>query len=233
LTTRTQQLAVAVGLAVILVVVAIVVSQGGSDDEEDRSADEVTAIFEDIPQSGMELGDPDAPVVVSEFGDMQCPFCADFAADAIPQIVEDYVRPGRIRLDFQALTFIGPDSDSLARLVAAASLQDRAWETIELLYDRQGAENSGYATDEFLAEIAAEVPGLDAEQALADADTSPEVDRILQRATAAATELGINSTPSFAYAVDGSPQQVLDGVGLDAASFAAAIDPVLADAEGG
>jgi protein-disulfide isomerase len=223
-----QRLFVALALAAILVGAAIVVSQGGSNDDAEVSDEpaEIADRFAGIEQDGMMLGDPAAELTVLEFADPQCPFCADFAADGLPGVIDDYVRPGTIRLDFAALTFIGPDSEAMARLIAAASLQDHAWETIDLLYARQGTENSGYATEEFLAEAAADVPGLDAEQVLAARD-SPEVDALLDAAQRSAERLGINSTPTFVAVGEVGESQVLDLGALDADAFAGAIDLLL------
>jgi protein-disulfide isomerase len=225
MTGRGQKLFVALGLAAILVIVAIVVSQSGSDDggSGDDPA-ELSARFDGIEQRGMVLGDPAAEVTVSEFADLQCPFCADFATDTLPEVIDEYVRPGTISLEFEALAFLGPDSESLARLVAAASLQDLAWQTLDLAYARQGTENSGYATEEFLTEIAEDVPGLDAEQALADR-TSPEVDAILADARDRAKAAGVNATPTFTV---GDEQLQVDS--LDLAGFEAGLEPFLSSA---
>jgi protein-disulfide isomerase len=229
--TRGQRLLLAVGLAAILVVVAILVSQGGSNDDEGEDATGGSAQFAGIEQDGTVIGDPGAELTVTEFADPQCPFCAEFAAEALPGVIDDYVRDGRVKLDLQVLAFLGPDSEALARLVGAASLQDRAWETADLLYDRQGEENSGYATQEFIAEAAADVPGLDAERALADRD-SARVDAILAEAQELAGELGVESTPSFVAEGQGVGPRPLELASLDAEAFAAAIDPLLAGTDG-
>jgi hypothetical protein len=63
----------------------------------------------------MALGRPDAPVTLVEIADYQCPFCAAFARDALPEIVQKYVRTGKVRIEFRALAFIGPDFGRGAR----------------------------------------------------------------------------------------------------------------------
>ena len=113
-----------------------------------------------IPQSGISLGSPDAPVTMVEFADLQCPFCAEYHRNVFPTLLKRYVRTGKLRLELRLLRFLGPDSDRLARVAAAAAAQNRMWQFVGLAYQRQGAENSGYATDDFINTLAADA-GLD------------------------------------------------------------------------
>jgi hypothetical protein len=55
-------------------------------------ADVVESLFDGIPQDSDALGDPDAPVTLVEYADLQCPFCAQWASRTLPDLVEDYVR---------------------------------------------------------------------------------------------------------------------------------------------
>lgn len=223
--TRTRNLLIALGLTAVLAVAVVVATQGGSDEDDTlpgSDAADLEALFEGIPQDGTLVGDPDADVTVVEFGDLQCPFCARFAA-AVPELIEEHVRPGNVRLDFQPLDFIGPDSEPLARLVGAAALQDMAWPMAEVLYSRQGPENSGYATSDFLREAAEAVPGLDAEKAIEDMD-SPEVDEILSQASALAEEVGVSGTPAFFVRTSDGGYEELELRSLDAPSFTEALE---------
>ena len=56
------------------------------------------------------LGNPDATVRMLQFEDLQCPICKKYTDDAFPAIVDEYVRPGRVKIDFRGLAFLGPDS---------------------------------------------------------------------------------------------------------------------------
>jgi protein-disulfide isomerase len=221
--------------AVAVVAVAIAVSQGTDDEPADgggnapaagRSAD-VGPLFEGMPQDGVSLGDPDAPATLTEFADLQCPFCAEYAREALPAVIDRYVRPGRVRLELQLLSFIGPDSQRGAQLAAAAAQQDRMWQFSDLFFNHQGAENTGYATDTFLRRLARETPGLDVQQAFADRD-SPAARRLLRQSQAQATALGVDSTPTFLLRRGAAPPQPLQLPALDAQTVTAALDQALA-----
>ena len=66
-----------------------------------------SSVLAGIRQSGTVLGRADAPVTVYEFADIQCPYCANVSRDVLPSVVREYVRTGRIRLDFRPLEFLG------------------------------------------------------------------------------------------------------------------------------
>jgi len=208
--------AVLLGLALAMAGLVLV---GGRDEpagavrgDGPLGAVEVREMLAGIPQEGIALGEPDAPVTLVEFADLQCPFCRDFALETLPLVVRDYVRTGKVRLEFQALAFLGPDSERAARAVAGAAAQDRLWNLTDLFYFNQGRENSGYATDEFLDGLLAAIPGLDAARVRRDG-AKPAADRLLGDAEALAARHGIDSTPSFLLGrTGGSERRVLSGV---------------------
>jgi protein-disulfide isomerase len=206
-------------VAAIIVAVLVVVSSGGTDDAPERQAGETVAgqtevreRFEGIPQDGIALGDPDAPVTLVEFVDMQCPFCADFARQGLPTILEEDVREGRVRLEIRTMAFIGDDSQTLARAVAGAAEQDRGWEALDLFFINQGRENSGFADEDYVRDTLSAIGGLDVDKALADGEGAAGTTAI-NEAQALASRLGIASTPSFAIGRTGesvAPIEVTD-----------------------
>lgn len=221
------------GLTVIgaAILVALVVALTGSETENAATgapvadAAEVRTLLAGIPQDGFVLGRPDAPVTLVEYADLQCPFCARFAIATLPEIVERWVRPGRLRIEYRPLAFIGDDSIRAARVAAAAAAQDRAWHFTELLFHNQGGENSGYVDDGFLRTLLDAIPGLDATRALVSSER-PAAQDAIDRATASAATDGVRSTPSFLIGrtADGRAGLKLLDVGNDADAFGDAIE---------
>lgn len=212
--------------AVVVVGVLIVVSQSGSDTGGDTTiegADRINAELAGLPQDGITLGDPKASVTITEYGDLQCPVCAAFAAQVMPDLISNEVEPGNARIEFKNFNIIGPDSEDAAKAALAASKQGRYWQFIDLFYANQGAENSGYVTDAFLEAVAEGAGVADLDQFNADRD-DPALAQQLAAVQDEAASLGLDATPSFV--VDGPAgtktlvaptldqlQQAIQGVG--------------------
>jgi protein-disulfide isomerase len=178
-------LAAVVGLSALL----IGASRVSSDASTAQATAPDTSSFAGIPQAGLVLGEPDSPVTLVEYGDMQCPYCGEWARSTLPVLVDEYVRPGKVRIVFRGLAFVGPDSERALRAVLGASRQNRSWDVLDALYRRQGAENGGWVTEELLAEVAGP-------RAVAEG-SKPWVDRQLATAAEAAEAAGVKGTPAF------------------------------------
>jgi predicted DsbA family dithiol-disulfide isomerase len=179
-------------------------------------------LFAGIPQHGTVLGRPDAPVRIVEFADLQCPYCQEYTAQALPQLVRDYVRTGRAQMQFENLSFIGPDSVRAGHVAAAAAAQNKLWDFVDLLYLNQGAENTGYATPAYLQRVLQAIPGLNVAAALR-ASATPAADAALADATNAAAQDGINGTPSFLIGRRSGPLRPFQPQSLSAGPFETAV----------
>lgn len=183
-------------LAVVLVLIVVNSSGGSGGDAADvQGAKEIDAALVGIPQDGLVLGDPKAPVELVEFGDLQCPVCAGYAKEILPPIIENQVKKGEVKIDFRNLTIIGEESVPAGAAALAAGEQGRGWNYLELFYENQGAERSGYVTDEFL-EAVAKAAGVE-DIAKWNQDRKKMTGEV-EKTTAEAAELGYNATPSFA-----------------------------------
>jgi protein-disulfide isomerase len=218
-----KQLVIASVAAIFIVGVLIAVSRSGGDGKGLAGGAEAAAIFAGIPQDGRLLGRRSADVTMSEFADLQCPFCARYARDALPELVRRYVRPGRVRMELNFVRFLGPDSDPAARAAVAASLQDKMWEFAEVFYANQGAENSGYVDEAFIRDVAEAVPGLDADRLMRDRG-APLVEREIAANEYRARPLEVTSTPTFFLARHGRTPRRLTFTSLEADAFAPALE---------
>jgi protein-disulfide isomerase len=215
--------ALAIGIAVALVVLTIV---SRSSDDDSRPTPTAVVDFDGIPQDGVVLGSPDARVTLIEYADLQCPACRAYAETYLPEVVERYVRPDRVKTEFRGIAFIGPDSETALRYVLAAGLQDRLWHLQEALYRNQGGENSGWVTEELVVELAAEIPELDVQQLLGDAQ-SDRVTAMMTEAASQAAAAQISGTPTLALQV-GSEEPYLLEAGINLSALSAALDQALA-----
>ena len=217
--------------AVAVVGVLIAVSQSGGDDESGlgggesiSGVSEVSQRFRGIPQDGALLGDPGAPATMIEFVDLQCPFCAEYTRDALPTVIDRYVRTGKINIELRPISILGPDSSKAAGGAAAAAQRNRIWQFVDLFYLNQGQENSGYVTDDFLRRIArgSGVPPAD----VISASQAPESIPLLRQSAAEAQRDGISSTPSFLLRQGGETQGIAVS-SFEPGEFTAALDEAL------
>ena len=183
-------------------------------------------LFAGITQNKNVLGNPKAPVTMVEFADLQCPFCRDYALAALPTIIRDYVRPGKVKLVFAGIAFIGPDSETALRATYAAALQNRLWNFLDLLYRNQGAENSGWVTDPLLRAVAQAIPGVDV-GTLLSARQSTEVDNALLATQQQASNARVTSTPSFFAGPTGGTLNRINLTSLTPSAFRPTLDALL------
>jgi protein-disulfide isomerase len=211
-------------VAVVLVVVALVASGGDDAGPADGSAS--SALLAGIPQDFTVLGDPEAEVTLIEFADMQCPVCQRYAEDAFPGLVDQYVKPGDVKMQLRGLTFIGPDSEKALRYVLAAGLQDRAWQMADALYAAQGAENAGWVTEDLAREIGAGIDGLDVDKMIADTGTET-VTKEIEASRQEGDRLQVGGTPTFFIQIGDEDPYQIQPTDLTAEAFQPALDDAL------
>lgn len=194
-------------LAVVVAVVLAVVLTGrssesrpaapaiGSLDGALSGAAAVRGLFRGIPQGGTTLGRSRAPVTMVEYVDAQCPYCRAFETAVLPDLIRRYVRRGTLRIELRMWAFIGPDSARGQAAVLAAGDQNRAFDYLALLYQHQGAENTGWLDDDLVTQVAASIPGLRVHRLLEERGSSA-VAAAAGEVAALAQEDGVTGTPS-------------------------------------
>ncbi|MFN8675277.1 MAG: thioredoxin domain-containing protein [Thermomicrobiales bacterium] len=146
-----------------------------------------------IPLNGMTMGAADAPVQMVEWGDYQCPACGILARSIEPQLVSEFIEPGKASFEFRNFAFLGPESQRAAAAAVCADEQDAFWPFHDTLYANQHGENQGAFSDDRLRAMAEKV-GLDMptfNTCLDDAATAGAV----AASTASGRDQGVNATP--------------------------------------
>src|SRR5829696_7628785 len=226
---RVQYLSLAAFAAVAVIVALIVISQSGDDDNDSPSAAagvkdvaRVNSELKGLSQSGQTLGDPSAPVTVTEFGDPQCPVCKDFSQQVAPGLISSEVKTGDVKYVYQPYLINGPDSEPAMKAVLAAGEQSRFWNYLQLFYENQGEENSGYVTDDFLTNIA-NAAGVSDIGRWNESRSSSKWDAVIAKGTTDAEGFGFNGTPSL---VAQGPKGTQTINGFDLSEIQAAIQQV-------
>jgi protein-disulfide isomerase len=166
---RLRMIAAVVIGAVAVIAVAIAISSGSGSKGlakgtgATRTVAAVEQLLDGIPQSGVRLGSPAAPVTMYYYGDLQCSVCQAFTLSSFAQLVSRDVRAGRVQVIYRALETATQDPQTFqTQQVAAlgAGQQNHFWNYAELFYRQQGAEGSGYVTESYLDALARQVRGL-------------------------------------------------------------------------
>jgi len=175
-----------------------------------QGAPDANSLFKGIPQKGLVLGDPKAPVTMEMFVDVQCPVCQDYEVNHLPGVVKKYIADGKVQLQLKPWAFIGSQSFTGRRAVFAAADQNKGFEYAKLLYDNQQQERSGWLTGRQMAIIASGVNGLnlsewrDAVNASASASSGKEVDKL-------AAQKKVQGTPTILVGPTGGNLQEATG----------------------
>ena len=129
--TRLLQLGAGAAFLVLAAVVVLIVVSGsnnksGGDAANLKEVSEVEKLLAGIPQKGLTLGDPKAPVELIEYGDLQCPICKEYSEKFLPGIIAGPIKQGQAKMTFRNFTIISEESvqAGTAALAALAERQD-------------------------------------------------------------------------------------------------------------
>ena len=169
-------------------------------------AAEANNLFKGIPQHGLTLGNPKAPITMEMFIDVQCPICQNYEVASLPTVVKNNIANGKVQLDLKPWAFLGPQSFIGRYGVIAAADQNKGFEYAKVLYDNQQTENTGWLTGREMAVIAASVDGLDLAQWRNDVNnsatqaTAKTVDKL-------AAQKNVSGTPTILIGCTGGTLQ--------------------------
>jgi protein-disulfide isomerase len=206
----------AIVAAVVVVGVLVGISHVGGDDDSVSSienAEQVQAEFQGIPADGGTIGDAGAKVEIVEYGDTSCPICKDASETSIPQVVDEFVRSGQVKMTFRPIAFISRSSERGALGAEAAGMQDAMWPFVTLIYANQGPETEqDWLTDELLEEAATKL-GLDVEKWKADYAGDAVASQFFERQNQADAD-SVTGTPFFVVKGPNGTESFSGAVGL-------------------
>jgi protein-disulfide isomerase len=188
---RTNLIVISVIVVFAVVVVAmIIVSQ------QPARVEVVLPALDAKPQpSGMNLGDPNAPVKVIEFADFQCTVCHQYWLQMEPSIFSTYVATGKVYYTFANFAFFGPESSDAAAAAYCANDQGKFWEYHDVIFANYQGENVGAYTRDRLTAFAEKL-GLDM-TAFKDCLNGNKYAQKVKDDATYATSLNVTGTPSF------------------------------------
>ncbi len=141
------------------------------------------------------MGDADAPVVIVEFSDFQCPFCQRFYQQTEGQIVDQYVKTGKVQISYRhfPLSF-HVNAQKSAEASECAADQGKFWEFHDIMFERGSGDGTGLAV--------ADLKGYAKELKLNTADFDTCLDSgakaaVVQADFAAGSAAGVSGTPAF------------------------------------
>ncbi|MFD0920642.1 DsbA family protein [Saccharopolyspora rosea] len=167
---------------------------------QQQIADRLKALQRREPGDPLAMGSPDAPVVLIEYEDFRCPYCSKFATGVEPQLVDEYVRTGVLRIEWRDFPIFGDESVEMAKAGRAAARQGRFWQFHDAAYRMaysidHGTRKTAFP-DERIQQIARDAGIADLARFNTDRQ-DPEVVQDIRVDLAEGQELGASSTPSF------------------------------------
>lgn len=177
-----------------LVIAAFIIGANRYRSSEETSASNTVGANADrlIRPYSISLGPEGAPVTLVEFFDPECESCRAMYP-IVKQVMSEF--DGHVRLVIRYMPLHG-NSVYAASLLEAARAQNRYWEYLDIVMQRQPEWASHAAPRPDLLLTYAPAAGLDVEQ-LRIATTDPEIKSRIQQDEADGVALGAVRTPTF------------------------------------
>lgn len=168
--------------------------KGGTGESPKLPVQQKTPTLRELAGNGPMLGNPDAPVTVIEFADFQCPFCGRYFKNVEPQLLDRYVKTGKVKFIYRDFAFLGEESEWGAEAARCANDQGKFWQYHDYLFNHQSGENSGAFAKENLKQFARAL-GLVSVSFDACLDSEKYL-KAVQNDTDAGRSFGVGGTPT-------------------------------------
>jgi protein-disulfide isomerase len=173
------------------------------------------------PNGGVLVGDTNAPVTITEYGDFQCPVCGELHQLWEPTL-EQLVQQGKVKFEFVGLEYLDRGATESLRSAAAAVCAADAGKFLDYynaLYNGQSrTENSGFLTNEQLLSFGRSVGITD--PAFSRCVSSGRYTGWVTKNTDAASQGGVTGTPTVLM----NGKVISNSVAADPARLTAAVN---------
>ena len=141
-----------IGFAIVSISVGTGTEDGG--DIQITGAAEIQSLLGGIQEDGPRLGNPNAPVTIQVFNDLQCDPCSEWNQQVIVPLIAGPVRDGDVQLIHHNFPMTESGFFLGAYAAAAAAKQDYEWQFVELFFRNQDEAKKHGADQAFLNNIA-------------------------------------------------------------------------------
>jgi protein-disulfide isomerase len=145
-------------------------------------------------QSFKRLGDANAPVTLVVFEDPRCGFCKQMATGTELQLIEKYVKTGKLALVTRAFDVLGADSTRISLAAACAGKAGKYWEFRSQYFGGEIGSTSDLDTQINTWAIAADIGDMSTFKNCLNSD---EVRLMVEGDNAVGRELEIRGTPTL------------------------------------
>lgn len=176
---------------VLLVVVIFVISS--------RPAAVTTESYSNISAEWLDrsnMGNPEAVVTLQAWEDFLCPACASWTQLVKPRLMDDYIIPGKVRLEYHyfPLSQHEPGASTSAQAAECAADQGVFWPMHDKIFAGQNSGAAAFSAERMI-EYAEEL-NLDS-RLFTQCLTGQQHFATVRASLSQATSLGLNSTPSL------------------------------------
>jgi len=183
-------------IAGVIIGIAIVSSnspQKASIKDSIKNTVDTEIVSADVDDDAIK-GNPNAPVTIIEFSDYQCPFCARFYLETLPQIEEKYIKTGKVKFVYRDFPLSNHAyAQKSAEASECAGEQDKFWEYHNLLFEnqREWSQKGSSKLKEYAVQL-----GLNADRFDKCLDRGEMEDEV-KKDFSDGSRLGVQGTPAF------------------------------------
>jgi protein-disulfide isomerase len=187
------KIAVLITLTLFVLIAALVVINNSRSDSGEAGSSNNPPSLEGQPV----LGDDQAPVTVTVFGDYMCPSCKLWEQEVYPQLEKEYISKGDVKLSAINVIFHGTESENAALAAEQVLKEDPEsfWAFHNKVFESQPEHGEKWATPSKMAEIAEETTAIEPDDIVKKISDKTYSDQ-LQTDEDLVRDYGVQSTPT-------------------------------------